>query len=251
LPGGALPGGALPGGALPGGALPGGALPGGALPGGALPGGALPGGALPGRGVALAGQRTGSVGATSLLLLLLAAAAQAGSWCAVVGVPALNGVAAAEAGIALDRLALIPHPGPDWATVVGALLDGLDIVVAAPPGPITPAVAARLAARARQRGSVLVSYGRWAGADLTLDVVGGDWHGLGVGRGRLQCRELTVVARGRGAAAVPRRARVWLPAASGIYAQLHPSPRAVAEPRTAEEGVATGRRALAAVGEAG
>jgi hypothetical protein len=156
-----------------------------------------------------------STGATSLLFALLAAASGAGSWCAVVGVPALGVVAAAEAGIALDRLVLVPSPGPDWTTVVAALLDGVDIVVAAPPGPIAPSVATRLAARARQRGSVLMSYGRWDGADITFDAVRGVWHGLEQGRGRLRCRQVTVVARGRGAAAAPKRTEIWWPAPSG------------------------------------
>jgi hypothetical protein len=163
-------------------------------------------------------RQTRSAGATSLLLALLAAASGAGSWCAVVGVPTLGAVAAAEAGIALDRLALVPHPGPDWATVVAALLDGVDIVVAAPPGPIAPSTAQRLAARARQRGSVLVSYGRWEGADITFDAVRGVWHGLGQGDGRLRCRQLTIMTRGRGAAAAPKRTEVWWPRASGPLA---------------------------------
>ncbi|WP_373313844.1 hypothetical protein [Planosporangium flavigriseum] len=163
-------------------------------------------------------QQARSTGATSLLLALLAAASGAGSWCAVVGVPTLGAVAAAEAGIALDRLALVPYPGPDWATIVAALLDGVDIVVAAPPGPIAPSTASRLAARARQRGSVLVSYGRWDGADITLDAVRGVWHGLGQGRGRLRCRQLTIMSRGRGAAAAPKRTEVWWPKASGPLA---------------------------------
>src|SRR2546430_6354197 len=75
---------------------------------------------LPGRGIrrgatvaiaTVAGPETGpgaahtprsarSTGATSLLFALLAAASGAGSWCAVVGMPALGVVAAAEAGIA-------------------------------------------------------------------------------------------------------------------------------------------------------
>ena len=42
-------------------------------------------------------------GATSILLALLAGASAAGSWCAVVGMPSLGLVAAAELGIALDR----------------------------------------------------------------------------------------------------------------------------------------------------
>jgi hypothetical protein len=163
-----------------------------------------------------AGRPVWSAGATSLLLALLAAASQAGSWCAVVGVPTLGAAAAAEVGIALDRLALVPAPGPDWTTVVAALLDGVDIVVAAAPGPVAATVSGRLSARARHRGSVLVPYGRWEGADLTLDATRGVWRGLGQGRGRLRCRQLTITAQGRGAAAVPKRVDVWLPRASGV-----------------------------------
>jgi hypothetical protein len=153
-----------------------------------------------------------SVGATTLLLALLAEASRAGSWCTVVGMPALGAIAAAGMGVALDRLALVPHPGPDWPSVVAALLDGIDIVVIAAPGPVSASIAARLAARARQRGTVLVSFGQWDRADVTLDAVSGQWHGLGSGRGRLKSRLMTVSAQGRGAAAGRRRVEVWLPA---------------------------------------
>ncbi|GAB3331132.1 hypothetical protein GCM10027452_04390 [Micromonospora halotolerans] len=39
-----------------------------------------------------------------MIVALLAEASRAGSWCAVVGVPTFGAGAAAEAGIALDRL---------------------------------------------------------------------------------------------------------------------------------------------------
>ncbi|HET8659012.1 MAG TPA: hypothetical protein VFM55_08455 [Micromonosporaceae bacterium] len=162
-----------------------------------------------------AGAGLGGTGATSVLLTLLAAASRSGSWCAVVGIPALGAVAAAEAGIELSRLALVPSPGPDWSRVVAALLDGVDIVVAAPPGPVAAVVASRLAARARQRGAVLVLYGWWDSAHVVLRASGGRWEGLGPGRGRLRCRQLTVVAVGRGAAARRREAHLWLPAGQG------------------------------------
>jgi hypothetical protein len=131
----------------------------------------------------------------------------------VVGVPAFGAVAAADGGVALDRLALVPNPGPEWATVVAALIDGVDVVVLAVPGPgaVSGPVTARLAARARQRGSVLVPYGHWDGADLTLRVTRGRWEGLSDGRGRLRRREVTVVAQGRGAATQPREITIWMP----------------------------------------
>ena len=157
------------------------------------------------------GQGYATPGATSLLFALLAEASAAGSWCAAVGLPTLGLVAAAEAGVAVERFALVPHPGPEWTGVVAALLDGVEIVVAAVPGSVPARVAERLAARARQRGGVLVPIGRWPGADLTLEVVDGAWHGLGAGRGRLRAREARVAAYGRGAAARTRYADLWLP----------------------------------------
>src|SRR6266511_892598 len=108
--------------------------------------GLLPGGGLR-RGATVAVDKD----ATSLLLALMAAASQAGSWCAVVGVPTLSAAAAAEAGIALARLALVPNPGPGWTGVVGALLDGLDIVVGNWSGACDPLMIRRLRASKADR----------------------------------------------------------------------------------------------------
>ena len=177
-------------------------------------------------------------GATSVLLTLLTAASRAGSWCAVVGIPALGAVAAAEAGIELSRLALVPSPGPDWPRVVAALLDGVDIVVAAPPGPVAPVVASRLAARARQRGGVLIPYGQWDSAHVVLQASGGRWEGLGPGRGRLRCRQLTVAAVGRGAAARRREVHLWLPASQdGATTAGSPAVRLAPTARPADPGL--------------
>jgi hypothetical protein len=140
-----------------------------------------------------------------------------------VGLPRLGLVAAAEAGVALERLALVPHPGPDWVDAVGALLDGLDIVAVATPGGVAPQLANRIAARARQRGTVLVAVGAWPAADVALRVVAATWHGLGAGVGRLRRREVEVAVSGRGAAARARRARLWLPGTSGAPAPMAPT----------------------------
>jgi hypothetical protein len=108
-------------------------------------------------------------------------------------------------------VALVPYPGPEWTDIVAALLDGFDIVVAAPPGPVASNIAGRLAARARQRGGVLISYGQMPGADLVLESIQSRWSGLDRGSGRLLQRELTVMARGRGAAARAREASFLMP----------------------------------------
>ncbi|MEJ3749811.1 hypothetical protein WEI85_41955 [Actinomycetes bacterium KLBMP 9797] len=181
---------------------------------------ALLGGATPAVSAVSAGGGTETgdgvaSGSASLVLALIAAASRAGSWCAFVGVPTFGALAAADMGIALDRLALVPNPGPDWPTVVAALIDGVDVVVIAAPGTASASIASRLAARARQRGTVLVPYGRWAGADVTLRVVRGEWEGLGEGRGRLRRRQVVIAAHGRGAASRPKELTVWMPGDDG------------------------------------
>lgn len=154
--------------------------------------------------------------ATSLLFALLAEASAAGAWAGVVGRPALGLLAAAEAGVALQRLALVPHPGKDLLAVLVALLDGMDVVVvsdAARAG-IRAGDRQRLAARARQRGAVLVSLGPWPGADAELSCAEPRWHGLGAGSGRLRSRRIGLQLRGRHFAGV-RSAEVLLPAVGG------------------------------------
>lgn len=141
-----------------------------------------------------------AAGGSTLLLNLLAGASTAGCWCAVVGAPGLGLAAAAEAGVELSRLALVPAPGQAFARVVGALMDGFDLVVVAPPARLTPADARAASARARRFGAVLISAGPWPGADVRLTPVQGDWEGLGSGHGRLRSRRLLVRASGRGAA---------------------------------------------------
>lgn len=172
-------------------------------------------GLLPGGGLRR-GSTVAVAGSTSLGLALLAGPSDAGSWCAVVGIPSLGLVAAAELGVAVSRLALVAAPGSEWAAVVAALLDAFDVVMVRPPQRgVRAADARRLVARARERGAVLVPLTRWDGADVRLAVAVRQWHGLGEGSGHLRARLVEVVAEGRGAAAHPRRARLWLPAADG------------------------------------
>ena len=169
----------------------------------------LPGGELR-RGMTVA-----VTGSTALALALLAGPSAAGSWCAVVGVPTLGARAAAELGVRLDRLALIPSPGAQWAAAVAALFDGVDVIAVRPPGRVSGGEARRLAARARERGATLVPLGPWEGAELRLSVSDSQWNGLAAGTGRLHARRLEVSANGRGAAAKPRHAALWLPDGDG------------------------------------
>jgi hypothetical protein len=165
-----------------------------------------------------AGLRRGSTvavsGSISLLLALLGAASADGAWCALVGFPKISAEAAAEYGVDLSRLAVVPSPGASWTTAVGALIDAVDVVAARPPR-LVPGDVRRLAARARTRESVLMPFGEWPGADVRLEAGAVRWSGIGDGTGRLRARRIEVRADGRGSAARLRRATLWLPAAGG------------------------------------
>lgn len=158
-------------------------------------------------------------GSTSLLFALLAPPTDTGSWAALVGLPDLGLRAAAELGVAVDRLALVRHPGAQLPAVVAALLDGMDIV-AVDPARLNDTHLRRLSARARHRGAVLISVGAWPGADLELTPSRVRWAGIGDGHGFLETRETVVSAQGRGAAARPVRTEVLLPADNGTIAPV-------------------------------
>nr|CEL22311.1 hypothetical protein [Kibdelosporangium sp. MJ126-NF4]CTQ93091.1 hypothetical protein [Kibdelosporangium sp. MJ126-NF4] len=160
------------------------------------------------------GLRRGSTvavrGSVTVLLALLAEATAGGSWAGVIGMPRLGVVAAAELGVAVSRLALVPRPGADLPAVAGALLDGVDIVVIAAGGRLQESHARRLSARARHRGAVLIPFGPWPGADLELAHVHSRWSGLADGYGHFHTRELTISAQGRGSAARPVTAKIFV-----------------------------------------
>jgi len=195
-------------------------------------------------------------GATSLAFALVAAATSAGSWAAVVGLPAAHAPAAASLGVALERLALVPEAATlgHWPTVVAALLDGVDLVVAAVPPGLRAPDARRLVARARERGSVLVPLlppgASWVeGADVRLRVTASTWHGLDAGHGFLHARQVEVAAAGRGAAGREHSVHLWLPGHDGVTVVEAP-PSASAEPAGHMRGAGSTARSAPAEGAA-
>jgi hypothetical protein len=166
-------------------------------------------------------------GATTLALALLAAASQAGSWCAAVGLPDPGIAAAAELGIDLRRVVFVPHPGRGWAEAAGDLLPGVDVVLVRPPGRATGTVARHLVARARDRQTALVvlveQSSDWPqGGDLALAVGDVEWQGIGHGHGHLQGRRAEVRVSGRRSAGRDMECSLWLPAGSGVVAATAP-----------------------------
>jgi hypothetical protein len=168
----------------------------------------------------------------SLLLALLARPSQEGSWCGVVGMPELGVEAAEHLGVDLSRLVLIPDPGPRWLAVTATIAEVLPVVAVRPSGRAGDAEVARLAARLRDRGAVLLVQGAWPQAEAVLDVGEPAWAGVGDGFGYLSRRELTVTVRSR-RSPVPRRGRLLLPAPSGGLATASletPAPARAPEP---------------------
>lgn len=185
--------------------------------------GLLPGGLPRGATVAIgSADRSAVCGATSLALALLAGPSEAGSWAVAVGMPALGLAAAAEAGVALERFAVIAAPPSEsWSAVVAALVGAFDVVMVAPTHRVRAAEARQLVARARERGTVLVQvtqpFERTARtlplfqAELRFTVIASRWQGVGAGHGHLRSRFTTIELDGRRGAARPRRCDLWLP----------------------------------------
>lgn len=170
----------------------------------------VPGGAVV-RGAVLRVTGPAGAGATTVGFELAAAFTRLGEWAAAVDPDATLGpLAAAEAGVALERFAVVRRvPPARWATVVVALLDGVSLVLAEVPRGVGLGDARRLEARAREREAVLVVAETrgvaWpGGAAYALRATGSQWEGLERDAGFLAGRRLRVEVEGRGAAARPR-----------------------------------------------
>jgi hypothetical protein len=163
--------------------------------------------------------------AFSLAFSLVAAAAQAGSWVAIVGMPAAGLEAVAELGVPLERVVLVDVDGgpSTWAERVATAADGFELVVTCP-----PAGGERVARRVRQRlqsnGVVLVAVDPVVpGVACDLDLVTSHvtWHGVGEGWGHLAARRVRVRVGGRRAPR-PVERELLLPGPDGRVQLLDP-----------------------------
>ncbi|GAA4462090.1 hypothetical protein [Phytohabitans houttuyneae] len=192
-------------------------------------------------------------GSGSLLWTLIGGAMTSGAWCAVVGMPAIGHASAVapEYAVDLTRLAFVNAPGPEWPAVVAALMDGIDLVILAPPPQVSAPLARQLRAKARTHGSVLICASQWPhppvswpDTDLSVTVTRQQTFGLGLGRGRIRSRALTVQAVGRGAAARPREVTLQVPPAS-LQAGAAPTPSTAPQDTRDGGAVALGAERLA------
>lgn len=159
----------------------------------------------------------------ALLLALLAGPSQEGHWCGVVGMPEFGAEAAGNAGVSLERLALVPDPGDQWLASTAALAEAVPVIAVRPSGRVRESDAVRLMSRLRDRGGVLLVHGPWPRAEARLSLGDVRWAGVGDGCGHLSRREVTVtvVTRSR---PVPRSVRLVLPTPEGLLAAAVPAP---------------------------
>lgn len=194
---------------------------------------------------------TPRAGGCSLACHLAARVTSAQGWVAAIGLPDLGLVAAAEAGVDLGRLVLVPAPGDQWPKAVAAMVDGFELLLLHPPGRPRAGDARRLAARVKERGSILILLdASWPESpDVSLTVEGISWEGLGQGRGRLDGRRVRVSAGGRRMQGRERHVELSLP----IPAATGPATRGVTGPESraatgSAPGLAGGRPRTGTVG---
>lgn len=191
----------------------------------------LPEGLVRGRTVACQG-----LTAPSLALALAAQAVREGAWLALVDLPWLGVEAAVELGVPVERLVRVDAgPGDGsagrdargelWAEVLGATVDGFDLVLTRVPPRVPAGLIRRLQTRIRAKGVVLVVVGEPGALSADVTVTGGAvrWDGVGVGHGHLRARRVTAEVTGR---RVPRARRtdLWLPAVDGGIDPAAPEP---------------------------
>ncbi len=181
--------------------------------------------------------------ARSAAFALAAAAGRAGSWLAVLGLEGPGWRAAAELGVPLERIVHVDlDAAPDRAVdCVAAAVDGFDLVLLGSGLRLSATVERRLAARARERGAVLIGVHepplpgrrrRPAGplshtAELRVHLEDRGWQGLGSGSGRLTGRPVEIVVTGRRLPGRRRQGRLWLPGPDGTVTSDPPGTRPV------------------------
>ena len=167
-----------------------------------------------------------AVDSTSLAFLLMAGPSRDGAWSAIVGSDRVGLEAAAEVGVDLDRTVWVPDAGADPASVLGALVDAVGVVmvdrVALPEREVV-----RLRARLHKRQGVLVAVGDWPRVDARLRLRDVAWTGPQAGHGHLIARQATVEVERGGRVSGSRR--LWLPSRDLTIAPVERAMRAVPE----------------------
>ena len=167
--------------------------------------------------------RTGSVyqvDSPALALAMLSGPSQAGEWIGIVGIPELGYESAAELGVDLARVIVVPDPGAHWLSVLAGLAEITSVVLVRPPGPVSAGQAEKLRSRLRLKGTALLSWGTWPRAEATVSLRSSRWVGLGHGHGHLTSRlaQVDVAWSGRRLHSV----QLWLPGDDARVSEVQP-----------------------------
>ena len=179
----------------------------------------------------------GCASSRALAWALLGEITTGGRWVAAVNVEGISLAAAAELGVAVERVLMVQNVTPDvWAATIGALIGAVDVVVfGEPQHRVRPSEYRQMASRCRERGTVLMELapdpstrvGRSGLVgqlqyDLSFQVDPMQWDGLGRGHGYLQARRVRVAVSGRRAPGQGRHGHFALPGDDGTLQQLTP-----------------------------
>ena len=166
----------------------------------------------------------------SLALALAVQATATGAWLAVVDVPMFGLEAAEEFGIPLERVVRVDPPdrkaiGETWTELMGAVLDGFEVVVTRVPPRLNAGFARRLQARMKAREAVVIALGRPGSVSVDIELQASDpqWEGVADGWGHLRGRRVAVTSSGRRVPR-PRHASLWLPGPDGKVAVVDETP---------------------------
>ena len=167
--------------------------------------------------------------ATSMATLLSAGAVGGGAWVGVAGLPTFGVQACREAGVPSERVVLVreqptmPFDDGTWGQVLGALVDGFEIVIFGAATSLRAGTARRLQARLQTRGAVLVVVGDAGPFACDQRLAGvAEWGGLGVGHGHLATRQVHLTLDGRRQQR-PRHDTIWYPGPTGAITPVAPA----------------------------
>jgi len=125
-------------------------------------------------------------GSTGALFAVAAGVWGPEDWGVLAGLPDAGYLAAAQAGVVLERCVVVPDLGGEPLRTLAGLIDAFGVVVLGPSLPaVAPADRRRLEARLRHRQGCLVSAAPWGGAQLNLKVDQVVHQPLGQGDGLL------------------------------------------------------------------
>ncbi|MCL1898359.1 MAG: hypothetical protein FWG16_06010 [Micrococcales bacterium] len=115
------------------------------------------------------GQVAQVTGSTNALFAVAAGVWGPQDWGVVAGLRNAGYLAAAQAGVPLDRCVVVPDLGNEALPVLAALIDAYGVVVLGQDmPPLTAADRRRLEARLRHQQGCLITSGTWGGAQLCL-----------------------------------------------------------------------------------